>query len=148
MILASRKDVVDKGSNLGGNWHGGWKTMKDHRLHRQTRTEPKQNTPVQSFAGGGSTVLRRLLSHLVNDEQHAGTGHVSVLAQYMSGGSHLLLLETKLELHLVQYRRTTGVGDPEDGVPVGYPQRRKCLCQSLLYVLRDQPWNILKEMKS
>ncbi|KAH0888181.1 hypothetical protein HID58_050611 [Brassica napus] len=60
----------------------------------------------------------------------------------MTRGSHLLCLESKLLLNLVKDRWTTRVSDPKEGVP-----RFKRFFKTLLYVLGDEPRDVLEEME-
>jgi hypothetical protein len=139
-----RRSAVDHSCGGAG---GDGDAVEDDGLDGEAGAEAEEDAPVEALAGGGVAVLRGALAHLVEDEEHAGTGHVAVLGEDVPGGAHPGLVQAHLGLHLVQDGGAAGVRHPEDGVPVGDAQRLEGLLQRALDVLGDEPRHVLEQVE-
>lgn len=75
--------------------------MEHDGLDGEARAEAEEHAPIQALPSGGVAFLGRALTHLVQNEEDARTGHVAVLREDMPGGMHPLLVEIGLRLHHV-----------------------------------------------
>ncbi|TVU51386.1 hypothetical protein EJB05_02812, partial [Eragrostis curvula] len=119
---------------------------EDDGLDGKSRAEPEEDAPVLALAGGGQPILGGALAHLVEDEEHAGAGHVAVLGEDVARGPKPVAVEAELGLDLVK-DGGAGVRGPEDGVPVGDAERREGVVQHAADVPGDEPRHVLEEVE-
>nr|ACN25787.1 unknown [Zea mays] len=134
-------------SGGGGRSGGDGDAVEHDGLDGEARAEAEEDAPVEPLAGGGLAVLGGALAHLVQDEEHAGAGHVAVLGEDVAGGAHPGLVQPDPGLHLVQDGGPAGVRHPEDGVPVGDAERLERVLQRALDVLGDEPGHVLEQVE-
>ncbi|TVU25125.1 hypothetical protein EJB05_27606, partial [Eragrostis curvula] len=115
-----------------------WDAAENDGLGSEARAKAEEDTPVHALAGGGEALLGRAPAHLVEDEEHAGAGHVAVLSEDVACGAEPGLVKPQLGLGPVQDGRAAGVRHPEDGVPVGDAQRLERRLEQALDVRGDE----------